>query len=82
LLRNKSVTIDKLKTAINPVSDDIYRLKGFIVANNVIYYIDYSDSGWEVTHAPQSVHETSVSVIVNGEHRRKVVEHFRNLYLL
>ncbi|MBU0711677.1 hypothetical protein KJ762_11255 [bacterium] len=82
MLRNKSVTIDKLKTAINPVSDDIYRLKGFIVANNDIYYIDYSDSGWEVTLAPQSVQETSVSVIINGENRKKVVEHFQSLNLV
>lgn len=82
LLRNKSVTIDQLKAAILPISDDIYRLKGFIVTNKDIYYIDYSVSGWEVTLAPQSVHETSVSVIVNGEHHRKVVEHFQNLNLL
>jgi len=82
LLRNKSVTIDKLKAAIIPVSDDIYRLKGFIVTNNDIYYINYSASGWEVTLAPQSVQETSVSVIVNGEYREKVVEHFQNLNLL
>jgi G3E family GTPase len=81
LFRNKSVTIDQLKAAILPISDDIYRLKGFIVANKDIYYIDYSVSGWEVTLAPQSVQETSVSVIVNGEHRRKVVEHFQNLNL-
>ncbi|MBU4446690.1 MAG: hypothetical protein L6422_07940 [Candidatus Marinimicrobia bacterium] len=82
LLRNKSVTIDQLKAAILPISDDIYRLKGFIVANKDIYYIEYSASGWEVTLAPQSVQETSVSDIVNGEHRRKVVEHFQNLNLL
>ncbi len=82
LLRNKTVTVDQLKTAISPVADDIYRLKGFIATNNEFYYIDYSDSGWELTPAPQSVHETSISVIVNGENHRKIVEHFENLNLL
>ena len=82
LLRNKTVTVDQLKTAISPVADDIYRLKGFIATNNEFYYIDYSDSGWEVTLAPQSVHKTSISVIVNGENRKKIVEHFENLNLL
>jgi len=82
LLHDKAVTIDQLKAAISPVANDIYRLKGFIVANNDIYYIDYSESGWEVTLAPQFVHETSVSVIVNGESRQKIVEHFENFNLL
>lgn len=82
VLRNKTLTVDQLKAAISPVADDIYRLKGFIVTNNDIYYIDYSDSGWKVTPAPQSVHETSISVIVNGENRRKIVENFEKLNLL
>jgi len=78
LLQNNAMAIDQLKAAVQTVAADIYRLKGFIVTKGDIYYIDYSVSGWEVTFSQLPV----ISVIIKGENRKKVVEHFQNLNLL
>ncbi len=82
LIRNKNVSLEKLKQAVAPVADDIFRLKGFIEERDELYYVDYSASGWQTEKAPASVHNAGLSVIINGENRQKIVEHFREIGLL
>ena len=82
ILRNNPHSVEQLKSIIAPICDYVYRLKGFIKVANEFLHIDYSISGWKITPTPLTVKKPCISMIINGEKRKMIVDYLKDFELM
>lgn len=82
ILKNNIHSVKQIKSIIEPIAEDIYRLKGFLKTDTETYYLDYSASGWEISSPFTETDGSGISIIVNGANRKKVIDYLKDLELL
>lgn len=64
---NQDLDLDRFRTALEAVKDDVYRIKGFIAAADRRYYLDYSASGLRVEETAEQ-HPSELVFILRVPH--------------
>jgi len=77
VLDGSRFTFEQLQNLVAPVANDIFRLKGFISGENRQIYVDFSQSGWQITEVSASNRNTEIAIILNGAQQQEVIDHFK-----
>jgi len=72
-----AATVEQLKSAVLPISDAIYRLKGFIQTEDDLVSVDFSGSGWQIEKAQAHIQYPELAVIYRPEDRDRIMARFR-----
>ncbi|MDD5764625.1 MAG: GTP-binding protein [Candidatus Marinimicrobia bacterium] len=69
---NPEISVEKLKSAVLPISDAIYRLKGFLQTDDCMVSVDFSGSGWQIEKAPKHIQNPGLAIIYRPEDQIKI----------